>query len=219
MHYSFITNNLLWSQGTTIIVILGSVFFVGLFFSRTISLLAVLLFIFCFYFFRNPQRTCAAALTDSEIIICPADGVVVESDYSATSEFEGYAYKLSIFLSPFDVHVNWTPIAGIITEVLYKPGSFYPAFVPKSSLLNERNDIIITRENGSSVKVRQIAGTVARRICCWVHKGDTVSAGYTYGMIKFSSRIDIFLPNNVDLLVTKGQRVSGGQTVFARWHS
>ena len=219
MDYSFIFNNLLWSQGTLIVLILGVLFLIGLFFSRTLSIISIIAFLFCFYFFRNPDRICPEAHYDPRVIICPADGIIVAHDYSPTSSFEGYAHKVSIFLSPLDVHVNWTPIAGTISEVLHKAGAFYPAFVPKSSELNERNDIRILHENGSSLLVRQIAGTVARRICCWVHQDQVVLAGYKYGMIKFSSRIDLFLPDTVDLAVAQGQRVYGGQTVFARWRS
>lgn len=213
-----ITTNLLWSEGIYIVYAILGAGFIGFFFFRPLLYLALCFFAFSFYFFRNPERTCPQAQQDSSVLICPADGTVVDIQYSKTNSLEGYAQKVSIFLSPIDVHVNWVPMNGRLQAVTYKPGTFTMAFLPKSSELNERNDIIITQDGTKKILVRQIAGTVARRICCWVHQGEILHAGQKFGMIRFGSRVDILLPENVTLAVGVGQKVVGGQTVLGRWH-
>lgn len=215
--FSFITTNLIWQESLIIPIVCLLVALIGWFFSRILFWVAVLTFVFCFYFFRNPDRVCAQAIVDSNALVCPADGTVVAIDYSAQNEFEGYGQKISIFLSPLNVHVNWTPMAGTITKIAYKPGAFLPAFLPKSSELNERNDVCIEDTKSRKIMLRQIAGTVARRIVCWVHEGQSVAVGQKYGMIKFSSRVDIFLPKGVALDIVVGQCVYGGCTVLGRW--
>lgn len=213
---SFLTSNLLWSEGWYILVWLIVSFLIGWIFFRPLSYVSLLFLIFSFYFFRNPDRLSVAALYDDTILVCPSDGMVVDIQYSAENNLEGYAQKVSIFLSPFDVHVNWTPMAGIIKETKYRPGTFSMAFLPKSSELNERNDIIIASDD-KHITVRQIAGTIARRICCWVMPGQKVPLGHKYGMIRFGSRVDVLLPQNVALAVGVGQHVYGGQTVLGQW--
>lgn len=118
--------------------------------------------------------------------------------------------KLLSFLSPLDVHVNWLPTLGIIKEVVYHQGAFAMAFLPKSSELNERNDVLLQTQTGKLILVRQIAGTIARTIVCWVKPGDIINqTGKLFGMIKFGSRIEIFLPQDAVIDVTEGQRVYG----------
>jgi phosphatidylserine decarboxylase len=212
-----ITSNLLWSQGFYIILSLAISGLFGLLFFRPIFFISLLFFAFSFYFFRNPERVCAQALHDPSVIICPADGTVVDIQYKTTQDLEGYAQKVSIFLSPIDVHVNWVPAKACVEDVNYKPGEFVAAFLPKSSLLNEHNDLILRCENNKTILVRQIAGTVARRICCWVSKNQSLQAGQKYGMIRFGSRVDILLPDEVALSVGIGQKVLGGQTILGRW--
>jgi len=189
----------------------------GLIFFRPVWYISLFLLIFSFYFFRNPDRVCIPALDDAAVLICPADGKVVDIVFDSTMQLEGFAQKVSIFLSPIDVHVNWTPMSGTVEDVVYRPGTFSMAFLPKASELNERNDVSIANQKGEKIVVRQIAGTIARRICCWVKKGQSVPAGLKYGMIRFGSRVDILLPANVTLAVGIGQRVVGGQTVLGRW--
>lgn len=213
---SFFTSNLLWSEGFYILVWLIIASLMSFIFYRPLFYAGLLFIVFSLYFFRNPERRCIAALSDASVLVCPADGTVVDIQYNAANNLDGYAQKVSIFLSPFDVHVNWTPMAGVIQDVVYRPGTFSMAFLPKSSELNERNDIII-RDNGKKITVRQIAGTIARRICCWVIPGQDVPLGYKYGMIRFGSRVDILLPDNVTLAVGVGQKVCGGHTVLGRW--
>lgn len=214
--FEFITSNLIWSESLWLVLIIAIIGLIGWFIARPITYLAILGFIFCFYFFRNPERVCPEALVDNTVIVCPADGKIVDVQYDPNNGFRGYAQKISIFLSPLNVHVNWMPIAGLVEKIEYVPGQFTMAFLPKSSELNEHNDVIIKREDGKTVLVRQIAGTVARRIVCWLQEGQQVSAGQKYGMIKFSSRVDLLLPQEAQLDVKVGQRVYGGKTVLGR---
>lgn len=216
--FTALKNNLLWSQGQPIV--LGCLIFAGIsWLLFPILLYGVLgFFIFSVYFFRYPQRFCREALISDAILVCPADGKVVDIQYSHNNDLEGYAQKVSIFLSPFDVHVNWVPFAGTIEKMLYRPGAFMCAFLPKSSELNERNDLVFKRlHTNQTVLVRQIAGTVARRICWWVKTDDAARVGDTFGMIRFGSRVDILFPVEIDLKLVMGQRVYGGQTVFGEW--
>lgn len=211
--FKWITSNLLWAESLWIALVLTVSSIIGLLFSLPLFCLSIVTFLFCFYFFRNPERTCSQALIDEHVIICPADGKIVD----IAANVKGYAKKISIFLSPLDVHVNWIPISGTLEKVEHVPGKFMMAFLPKSSELNEHNDVIIRTADGSQILVRQIAGTVARRIVCWFKQDQQVHAGQKYGMIKFSSRIDLFLPENVQLNVSVGQRVIGGKSVIGRF--
>lgn len=212
----YIINNLLFTSGWPVLLVIMGLFIAGFFF-KAFLFVAIPLFIFSIYFFRNPERSCPQALHNSSIFISPADGKIVGVDYSPTHEFDGYAQRVSIFLSPLDVHVNWTPCAGTLKAVNYRPGKFLVAYAPKASEVNERNDIVITCANGQDILVRQIAGLVARRIVWWVKPGQELAAGYKYGMIRFGSRVDLLLPENVTINVNIGDRVFGGQTALAQW--
>lgn len=219
---TLLTSNLLWTEGFYIVLVLSVAAALSYFYYRPALFLVVGAFLFSFYFFRSPARTCPEQQTDARVIVCPADGKVVEVKYDKINGLEGYPQRVSIFLSPIDVHVNWIPVDGILEEITYFPGKFLLAFLPKSSLLNEHNDIVIKPTqvpdgHNHTMKVRQIAGFVARRICTWVEQGQSVVAGQKYGMIKFGSRVDIFLPACARVEVSVGQRVYGGQTVLGRW--
>lgn len=213
---NYITNNLLWVEGKTLLVIIVGLGLFGYFVVSLFLYAALFLFLFSFYFFRNPERTCKEALTDSSLLVCPADGRVVAIEQINDSF---YSQKIALFLSPLDVHVNRIPVSGKIIDVVYHEGEFAMAFLPKSSDLNERNDIIIQTHNGTLFKVRQIAGTIARVIVCWVKKDDQVTAGSLYGMIKFGSRVELFVPDSVTLTIKVGQKVYGGQTVLGKVQS
>lgn len=177
----------------------------------------MLFFLFSIWFFRNPERHCAELQYDTTVIVCPADGKVVDIQFGDVGH--GFDQKISISLSLFDVHVNWIPVSGVISHMIHKPGAFTLAYLPKSSELNERHDMHIKTVDGKRVMVRQIAGTVARRICWWVHEHQVVKAGDTFGMIRFGSRVELFLPKDVTLAVGCGQLVYGGQTVIGHWSS
>ncbi len=211
---SFLTQNLIWTESLWIVLILAGIAMIGMLFFSPAFYLAIIAFLFCFYFFRNPDRICVQAVEDARVIVCPADGKIV--DVQTLDGNNGYRTKISIFLSPLDVHVNWIPIPGIIEKIDYVPGKFMMAFLPKSSELNEHNDVVIAHSSGQKILVRQIAGMVARRIVCWAKPGQTVTPGQKYGMIKFSSRIDLFLPASASITVAVGQRVRGGETVIGR---
>ena len=172
--------------------------------------------LFSFYFFRNPDRICPEALHNTNIIVAPADGKVIAVTKDVLDAHE-YATRISIFLSPWDVHVNWTPISGIIESISYRPGSFTLAYLPKSAIENERNELVILSDNGEKIMMRQIAGTIARRISCWVTPKEKVAVCQKIGMIRFGSRIDLFLPKNVRILVKKDEQVWGGQTIVAEF--
>lgn len=181
--------------------------------SRIILLLSLAGLAFSAYFFRNPVRICQEALNNPHVLICPADGKVVAIE-PIEDGFVGTAQRVSIFLSPLDVHVQWAPLAGKIHQVNYRPGKFVVAYAPKSSDINERNDVALITTNGEKILVRQIAGFVARRICCWVHTGEQLNAGDKYGMIRFGSRVDIIVPRYTTIAVQVNDRVVGGQTVL-----
>ncbi len=206
-------HNLVWTEGRNILIVIFGLGLFGYFLAPWLIYLALFFFLFSFYFFRNPERICTQALADSSFLICPADGKVVAIEQVDDPVF---TQKIAIFLSPFDVHVQWAPAAGQITEVLYHKGQFAMAFLPKSSELNERNDVIIKMNNGTLLKVRQISGTIARVIVCWVKKNELIKAGFKYGMIKFGSRVELFVPPSVTIELHVGQRVHGGQTIIGR---
>ncbi|MDB5226993.1 MAG: phosphatidylserine decarboxylase [Bacteroidota bacterium] len=169
--------------------------------------------IFCFvtYFFRNPSRH---IITDDDKIICPADGkvVVIEEVYEP-EYFADKRLQVSVFMSPSNVHVNRTPIAGEVKYAKYHAGKYLVAWHPKSSTENERTSIVL--DNGSvDVLMRQIAGKVARRIVYNLSEGDSVAQGADFGFIKFGSRVDLFLPLETKVNVHLGQKVKGGITII-----
>jgi phosphatidylserine decarboxylase len=168
--------------------------------------LFIFLVLFMAYFFRDPSRTVP---TDANIIVSAADGRVTRVEDRANGKF------VSVFLSPLDVHINRSPISGKITNVDYIFGKKMPATNDNASLVNERNSLTIEGEN-TTVIVTQIAGIVARRIVCWNKKDDKLERGQRFGLIKFSSRTDLLMPQNVDILVKEGDKVVGGETIIAR---
>jgi phosphatidylserine decarboxylase len=165
-----------------------------------------LLAVFMAYFFRNPSRKIPS---EPNIIVSPADGRVTRVEENEAGKF------VSIFLSPLDVHVNRAPIAGKITKVDYIYGKKMPATNNQASLVNERNSLLIEGEK-IAVTVTQIAGIVARRIVCWNKEGDVLERGQLFGLIKFSSRTDLQMPHNVEVLVKIDDKVKGGETIIAR---
>lgn len=161
---------------------------------------------FMIFFFRDPRR-----ITPLEpgLIVAAADGRVTRI------ETDGSGKLVSVFLSPFDVHINRSPIAGTITKITYSRGKKQPATSDSSSLVNERNALLIEGK-GITVTCTQIAGILARRIVCWSKEGDNLERGQKFGLIKFSSRTDILMPAEVELMVRVGDKVRGGETVIGR---
>ena len=166
---------------------------------------------FMAFFFRDPERT---PPSEPGIIVAPADGRVTRAGQMTEGE-ENSPLLVSIFLSPLDVHINRSPIAGEITAMSYTEGRFLMATNEQASLLNEQNSLTIAGES-LTVGCKQIAGILARRIVCWKKIGDQVELGERFGMIKFGSRTDLIMPPEVDLLVRKGMRVRGGATIIGR---
>jgi phosphatidylserine decarboxylase len=166
---------------------------------------------FIFYFFRDPERVIPA---DPGAIVSPADGrVVVVTD----EENAGRPGKrMSIFLAIWNVHVNRSPAAGIITEMKYRPGKFSAAMRASASTDNEQNVINLATDAGE-ITFKQIAGLIARRVVCWKKPGDRVARGERIGLVRFGSRADLWLPRNSELLVKVGDHVKGGSSIVAYW--
>jgi phosphatidylserine decarboxylase len=176
-----------------------------------LALVLLLLAAFMAYFFRDPQRTVPA---EANLVVSPADGKVTRIE-KLSGEGADSPTVVSIFLSPFDVHVNRAPIAGQVIDVTYTKGRFIAATSDNASLVNEQNALTIKNER-MTVVCKQIAGVLARRIVCWKRPGDSLELGERFGLIKFGSRTDLVLPKGVEVLVKVGQRVSGGVTVIGR---
>lgn len=166
----------------------------------------VLLAAFMAYFFRDPHRTVPEG---DSIVVSAADGRVTRVDENENGK------TVSVFLSPLDVHINRAPIAGKITKIDYIIGKKAPATSDEASFSNERNSLTIENHK-MTVVCTQIAGIVARRIVCWRKQGDELALGEKFGLIKFSSRTDLLMPNTVEVLVKIGDRVVGGETIIAK---
>ncbi len=174
------------------------------------ALIAGGFFLFVLNFFRDPERPIP---DDPKAVVSPADGKVVEIVSEGDPALDGPFTRVSIFLNVFNVHVNRVPIAGTIETVRYNKGKFLAAFNHKASLDNEQNAILVS--NGSAkILVKQIAGLIARRIVCWAQKGDTYRTGQRFGLIRFGSRVDIFVPETTRLAVKNGDIVKGGSSVI-----
>jgi phosphatidylserine decarboxylase len=173
--------------------------------------LCFLMAAFMAFFFRDPNRICPV---DARVVVSPADGRVVAAA-PVDEQIDDSPTQISIFLSPLDVHINRSPIAGEILDVVYKPGAFHVASRDIASIENEQN-IVTIRGEKLTIVFRQIAGVLARRIVLWKKKGDRVALGERVGLMKFSSRMDVLLPAEVDVLVRKGDRVIGGVSVLGR---
>ena len=181
------------------------------------TILGIFLFIlsiYIFYFFRDPIRS----IPNDDVVVSPADGLVTfigESNSPLENNLDKNNYtKISIFLSIFDVHVNRMPIDASILSINYIPGKFLNATLDKSSKENERN-IIYAKKNEDYFYVVQIAGLIARRIVCNLKNNQVVIKGERIGIIKFGSRVDLYLPKNYNILISKGQRVIGGETIIS----
>lgn len=167
-------------------------------------------------FFRDPVRVVPAA---RGLVVSPADGRVETIMRAAPPPEFGLDQtrltRVSVFMNVFDCHINRAPTSGRVTRIAYKPGKFLSADLDKASEVNERNLILIEADNGHNLGVVQIAGLVARRIVCWTKEGNDISAGQRIGMIRFGSRLDVYLPEGSTIAVSAGQRVIAGETLIA----
>jgi len=171
-------------------------------------------------FFRDPERVTPTA---ENLVICPADGrllPIVNAEPPPELHLpQGTYIRLSIFMNVFNVHVNRIPCNGTVTTLAYRPGKFFNASFDKASAENERMGIRLTTESGREIGLVQIAGLVARRIVCNVREGQSVCRGVRFGIIRFGSRVDVYLPDGVRVLVTAGQSVRAGETVLAEFQN
>lgn len=183
-------------------------------FQPWLAVLPVLAFAYILYFFRDPEREIPAGPRE---IVAPADGVVISvGEYEENVFTKQKMKRVAIFLSVFDVHVNRAPVAGTVKQTVHKPGEFLDARHPEIDVRNESLDWWLETARGTVV-VRQIAGLIARRIVAWSKEGDQLAKGERFGMIRFGSRTDVYLPLECEVLVEKGQRVAGGSSLIARW--
>lgn len=168
--------------------------------------------LFCIWFFRDPHRS----VPQSEgALVSPADGKIVNISRTDEGRFLNKpAIKISIFLNVFNVHINRVPVAGKVVGVFYNAGRFFAANVPKASLENEQNAVVMETPTGKRVVCIQIAGLIARRIVCWIKEGSVLNRGERFGLIRFGSRVDLFLPIETEIRVSMGQKVRGGETIL-----
>jgi phosphatidylserine decarboxylase len=168
--------------------------------------------LFVIFFFRDPERGIPPG---EKAILSPADGKVIQVQPCVEERFlQGPAIKISVFMSLFNVHVNRNPLSGRIADSAYSPGKFLRADLDRASAANEQNALLVETAEGARLMVVQIAGLIARRIVCWVRKGDSVVRGQRFGLIRFGSRLDIYLPRDTQLQVRVGQKTLAGQTIL-----
>jgi len=171
-----------------------------------------LLTLFVIYFFRDPER---AIPPGEKAILSPADGKVIQVQPCVEERFlRGPTIKISVFMSVFNVHVNRNPLTARIIDSSYAAGKFLRADLDRASAANEQNALLVETSEGARLLVVQIAGLIARRIVCWVKKGDSVVRGKRFGLIRFGSRLDIYLPPSTQLQVRVGQKALAGQTIL-----
>jgi phosphatidylserine decarboxylase len=174
---------------------------------------------FVLWFYRDPERVAPAGEPGETLFTSPADGRVVEIE-EASHPFTGECVKVGVFMNVFSVHVNRAPCAGVVEYMEYVPGKKVAAFAPKASEINERNYVGLSIQDGKHIHVMtvQIAGLLARRIVCRLKRGQALSAGERYGMIKLGSKVDIYLPKGVQLSVKLGDKVLAGKSVLGSLH-
>lgn len=207
-----IVNSLLW----LIVAVLFFVFCSNLTVNIIVAVVCLGIALFMLRFFRVPERE---ALKGDNLVIAPGDGRVVDIREVVEDEFfHSKCIRISVFLSVFDVHVTWAPVSGKVTYYNYHPGKYLIAFHPKASELNERTSIGIMTDSGHPMMFRQIAGILARRIVCYAREGERLEQASQAGFIKFGSRIDIFLPLDTEILVKKGDDVTGLETALAHFN-
>lgn len=176
--------------------------------------LFIIVTLFVAHFFRDPQRVASADIPE---MLSPADGKVIAiKRVEGNRFFQKPCMKISVFMSVFDVHVNRIPFSGTIEGAYYQKGRFLAANHGKASLENEQNWLWIQTDTGHDVVMTQVAGLIARRIVCWPSVGDQVLRGERFGLIRFGSRMDVYIPENSSILVSKGQHVYAGETVLCR---
>lgn len=203
-------------EGRKFVAIFAAITLVLFLIADVLGWIGVGLTVWCYYFFRDPKRVTPER---DGLIVSPADGVVSLIEKAVPPAELGMAdtplTRVSVFMSVFNCHVNRAPIGGKITAIAYRPGKFFNASLDKASADNERNSLCIEMEDGRQIAVVQIAGLVARRIVCFSKVGDGIRTGARFGLIRFGSRLDVYLPEGVAPLVCLGQTMVAGETVLA----
>ena len=206
--------------GWPFIIIFAGISVALVFLWKPLGLVGAILTLWCIYFFRDPPRVTP---TKEGLVVSPADGYLLKIENTLPPDElelgDKPLNKISIFMNVFDVHVNRIPITGKISQLAYRPGKFVNASLDKASKFNERQCIKITTPAGYELGVIQIAGLIARRIKCDAKLNQSVNSGERFGLIRFGSRVDLYLPNDVPTLVVVGQKVIGGETVIADFSS
>ena len=204
------------TEGYKFLVIAGFVTIILLSFSGFLGVIGLLLTVWVYYFFRDPERV---IIGDDNYLVSPADGEVIKVEEANGPKEVGLENKklkkISIFMNVFDCHVNRTPCSGTVEEILYKPGKFLNASFDKASEENERNYYKLKDQSGNDIIVVQIAGLIARRIVCETNNGQELNQGDRIGMIRFGSRVDVYY-ENYEPLVKIGQRTISGETLLAK---
>lgn len=203
-------------EGRKFVAIFGAVTIVLFLISGFLGWIGVGLTVWCYYFFRDPKRTTPSR---AGLVISPADGIVSLIEKAVPPAELGMApdalTRVSVFMNVFNCHVNRAPIEGEVVSVAYRPGKFFNASLDKASADNERNSLCIEMGDKRQIAVVQIAGLVARRIVCFVSEGQRLKTGERFGLIRFGSRVDVYLPDGVQPLVSVGQSMVAGETVLA----
>ena len=206
----------LHKEGYRFLAIAAVVTFILLLISNFLGTLSLIVTIWVYYFFRDPERY---SINNESYLLSPADGIVsqvIEVNGPAELELESKKFtRVSIFMNIFDCHVNRVPISGQIDKIFYKPGKFVNATLDKASDENERNFVKMKSSNGEELILVQIAGLIARRIVCEINEGDNIKQANKFGMIRFGSRVDLYF-NNYELMVKKNQKAIAGETIIAR---
>jgi len=177
-----------------------------------LSIFFLLITLFITWFFRDPERV---GPQDENCLVSPADGKVILIEKSDDHQLiDGEIYKISIFMNVFNVHVNRAPFSGEVNKVIYTPGTFYSADSTKGDLKNERCTILLSLKDNSKIAFTQVAGLIARRIVCWLETGDTIKRGMRFGLIRFGSRVDLYIPTTIQLDIQVGDTVRAGETII-----
>jgi phosphatidylserine decarboxylase len=206
-------------EGYKFILIFVLVAIVFALLNNALGLIGFVATLWCIFFFRDPERVIPL---EENVIISPADGVVTRIEFGVEApEDLGYGKrrfnKISVFLNVFNVHVNRSPISGQVTKISYKPGKFFSANADEASSENERNSVVVKTPEGNEVVFVQVAGLVARRIISDLKEGQEIKAGDRYGIIRFGSRADIYLSEDVMIKTLVGQTMIGGETIIAKF--
>ena len=178
---------------------------------KLLAVLGLCITLFCTYFFRNPERI---APENAHAVLAPADGKIIYIGNVQEDRLDAEMVKISIFMSVFNVHINRVPVSGRVVDTFYKRGKFLDVRDSRATFENEQSGMLIETAGGVKIMVVQVAGLIARRIVCYAEKGDELVRGERYGLIRFGSRLDVYLPKSTDLRVSMGERTVAGETIL-----